>query len=215
MNLFKQTTPEKAWELVERLESKLALAVSEVEVAQKECGAALLAAEEGDTKATSQQRENSRKRLSKAKSDVVELQLAILGAKDRHQEALKRFEEDWENRQWKQVEDLSKERAALAQEIEHEAALLVEKYQRLIQVSSEMHDAAPKKEATLTDSILSPSHVETCLRMHLHKAGLDWAFSWPWGKNAIIPLSERVAEGNGWILSRKGKVVASKPQPGA
>jgi len=105
--------------------------------------------------------------------------------------------------QLSQTHTLALERDKIAGEIETMIADLHAKYQELLTVSAEMYNTAPAVDDKLAWSALSIRNIEEAFRKHLVKIGFTWAFSWPWGADKLPTLSDKVAEGNNAILSRR------------
>ena len=200
--LMRKMNPPDASSSVAALEAELGAVDAELTRLNTEHAEVALASAEGVTDA-SKALATLAKNISKAEARRNDLEVALRLAQERVQIVNDNEQERHRADQWKQTHTLALERDKLAGDIETAIADLHAKYEQLLTVSAKMYETAPAVDDKLAWSALSVRYLEEAFRKHLVKTGFTWAFSWPWGADNLPTLSDKVAEGNKAILSRR------------
>jgi hypothetical protein len=185
------------------LEQNISAAQNHLGICQQNANAAFLEAEEGQNATTKTRADNARSELSAAQARLAELTGALLSARDRQRDRDDAAKAKANAEGWKRAEKLAKERQKLGVEVETSIINLVDSYKSFVQIGIDLHAASPDPGNKLHNSMLSPVNVESYFRLQMVKAGFDFALEWPWGSDAIKPLSDKTKEGNNAALSRK------------
>jgi len=199
---MRKMNPPDATSSVAALEAELEAVDSELTRLNTEHAEVALASSEGVTDAGKALATLARN-ISKAEAHRNDLEVALRLARERLEIVSANDQERHRADQWNQTHKLALERDKVAGEIETAIADLNTKYQKLLTVSAEMYNTAPAVDDKLAWSALSVRFLEEACRKHLVKTGFTWAFSWPWGADKLPTLSDKVAEGNNAILSRR------------
>jgi multidrug efflux pump subunit AcrA (membrane-fusion protein) len=209
LNLTKsKSAPEKAKALIEKLELKQAEANDKLEKVQKLYGQALLAVEESEDAKAKQKLELSTRDLRHAKTAVFDSGAALEAARSKHAEVLKKAERAEIERLWDESEKLGDKRELLARKLQKTMEEFSKDLAELVVLSEKQYHLAPgKKETAFGSSTFSPAFIVNTTKQNLFKRGCDWAFNkWPWSKEEIPDLTERVAEANAWLVKHRNRM---------
>lgn len=203
MSLIKSKLEKQKADLV-KLEAKLAAVNTEAAAAKGAIGNLALAAEQGDPDAEKRLRQ-AHQTAEKADRIIADTAAAlkILRAQIADSEAAERAAEL--ARTWAEIEALGKKRLALVDDIEQQAAALKASWERLVLLSGDMLEKAPRRPAGDWNP-LSLDRVADAFRSGLLRfTGWRWMFpKWPWPVEDALDLRAKIVEGNSWLLSAKG-----------
>lgn len=199
-----QPNAEKSAATVASLEAKLSAAKADVDKARGDISRLTVAVEEGDADALPQLKQ-ARKTLETAQKLIPEITSALDVARGRldDAEAVERGKQNASR--WQEVERLARERVEVAKEIEHQAAKLAASYDKLVQLSGDMLEAAPVKIGVSWNP-LSKAAVSDSFRFALLRStGWRWVFKeWPYPPESAPEFLPKIAESHEWILSKRG-----------
>lgn len=196
---------------VDTLSEKLATAVEAQRQAESDYRAACLAAAEGGA-AEQKARTEAEKAVDRAKRDVRELRGAIKAAREYEAQAADKAAADDQAERWAAVRKHVAARGKAAKDAEAAVAKLADAMDRVAEANTSILNTAPKRP-DVTGALLGGWDVEAALRLQLVKSGFQWAFNWPWGRESIPSLSQRIGEGNGYVEKIAGEHESGSTAP--
>jgi hypothetical protein len=106
---------------------------------------------------------------------------------------------------WEETVKLAvdRENAAVALEAHIHAAR--DAMTELLELGEAMHQAAPIR-SNVGNSSASKATVEGAFRLYMVRIGFQWAGAWPWDKNTIPSIQDKVRQANDELLTRRPKV---------
>ena len=131
---------------------------------------------------------------------------ALQAAATRQEENDLAAQEAAEEKAWRKVEKLARERQDVGVEINVLILKLADYWIELLQLGEELYEAAPVRGEKLHNSQLAPANVEKALRLYLFKTKFKWATSYPWNPDDIAAFSDVVKAGNTAVLDKRPKI---------
>lgn len=183
-----------------KLEATLASANTEAAGAKGAIGNLALAAEQGDPGAEKKLAQ-AHQTAEKADRTIADTSAAlrILRAQLADSEAAERSAEI--KRQWSEIEALGKKRLALVDDIEQQAVALKASWERLVLLSGDMLEKAPRRPAGDWNPLALDRVAETFRFGLLRFTGWRWVSKWPWSIQDAPDLRVKIVEGNTWLLN--------------
>lgn len=205
MKLFKSTppSPEKAKEIVERFERRLAEAKAEHQTAQDAYAAAVVEAEELGTGSSIQGAEKARKTLERAVAAVGEAQVALGAGRQRQEQADAAAAQAATAAAWEATARAVDARALAVAETVKAIEVFAAAVGKLQQAGAAIGAAAPVKlvKDDNDPAVTATPRVVALVRLELVRAGMRWAADSIFASDTydLIPLVDRVKEADAYV----------------
>jgi len=106
---------------------------------------------------------------------------------------------------WEETIRLAADRENKAVELEAHIHAARDAMTELLELGEAMHLAAPVR-SNVGNSSASKATVEGAFRLYMVRIGFSWAGAWPWQKDTIPSIQDKVRQGNDELLTRRPKV---------
>lgn len=206
MNFLSRTTkPDEAATLVETIEARLGDARLAADAARAKYAEQVVDVELGDAEPDARPVKAARTALASAEDRVAELGLALDAARRRHEAAATAASAAERARRWTEVEKLAQEARRQAETVDQQITALLAARDELAGTLLRLHTAAPKRDAAIAHSRVSPSAVDDAMRMSLFKHGELWAWrSWLGDPKTAPSAAQRIEDATRTILDLRG-----------
>lgn len=175
-------TPEKTAALRSRLASELLEANNQLEDARNAWIECLADEAEGTGGSTATEQAEKALHLAKQVADKAAASMRAVEARQRAAEA--NSERDALEARWARAERLAESRTKKAASLRKSAEAFAADWLSLLELNRELNEALPIKPDP-DAGLLWEIHLETAIRMELLRLDVDWAFSWPFGKDSL------------------------------
>jgi hypothetical protein len=133
--------------------------------------------------------------VARLKADVAEAQdrasasaAALLMAQARHRASQVAAQRSAEAAQWDQAVAVANTRQNALDALGRTAEQFAGAWREVLRLNADLYQALPAKP-DMDAAFMNIPQIETALRRELLRLGVDWATSYPWGKQTLPPFS--------------------------
>ena len=189
LDMIRQEAPatDKAAETVAKLAADNDTAQARLEAARAAYGNALVDEAEGHATAAS---------VAKLKNEVTAAQdqagasaAALLMAQARQRASQVATQRSEHAQQWDKAVGLADARQHALDALGRTAEQFAGAWREVLRLNADLYEALPAKP-DMDAAVLNVSQIETAIRRELLRTGVDWAISYPWGKETLPPFSD-------------------------
>jgi len=181
--LTRKNDLKKAESTLARLTADRDSAKARLETASGAWGDALADQEEGNGDAALVAK--LEKALDAAQRDFFGKDAALKAAQSRLSAAQSAAKKNEHEAEWAKVISASEARKAAANELAKSMEAFAGDYIALQEATSALLASLPERPRDIDAALLFPSHIESAVRRELYRLGVNWAFSWPYGKGSL------------------------------
>jgi len=208
LDMIRQEAPatDKAAETVVKLTADNHAAQARLEAARAAYGNALVDEVEGQATAAS---------VAKLKAEVSAAQdqasanaAALLMAQARQRNAQAATQRSQHAQQWDKSVALADKRQHALDALGRTAEQFAAAWREVLRLNADLYEALPAKP-DMDAALLNVIQIETAIRRELLRTGIDWAISYPWGKETLPPFGESYKDAAAVVRAWRGNAMGA------
>lgn len=181
---------------VDKLKADYEAALVRQESAKSAWGDALLADLDGGFAAAELDR--LEKELNRAMAEAAQAKARLDSAIARASKAESDASDASLRASWKRAVALAEDRTRSAERLAEVSAKFASAYMEFLKVTADLTDALPRN-LDRDAAILPRPSMDEAIRKELLRLGVDWAYSWPWGRVSLPEFLPRFRDAEGLV----------------